>query len=169
MTYLDYEVTQLPDSVEMIFCKPLDENGIRKGLDQQQMEILITLLQLPQDKIDEMYDDIKSKHWLLAIFESRLNHIGCKIDKASRLLLSLSCSSPGDLVMYTYYIAYKMKQEGIDELSLDRLCVDIFPVGFFSEDSLHEYWDKQKVNPEKNTGGDNLLDYPKASESLLTK
>jgi hypothetical protein len=116
-----------------------------------------------------MYDDIKSKHWLLAVFESRLNHIGCKIDKASRLLLSLSCSTPGAAVMYTYYIAYKMKQEGIDELSLDRLCVDIFPVGFFSEDSLHEYWDKQKVNPGKNPGGDNLLDYSKASESLLTK
>ena len=62
-----------------------------------------------------------------------------------------------------------MKQEGIVELSLDRLCVDIFPIGFFSEDSLHEYWDKQKVNPRKNPGGDNLLDYPKASESLLTK
>jgi hypothetical protein len=169
MTYLDYEVTQLPDSVEMIFCKPLDENGVRKGLDELQMKILITLLQLPQDKIDEMYDDIKSKHWLLAVFEGRLNHIGCKIDKASRLLLSLSCSTPGAAVMYTYYIAYKMKQEGIDELSLDRLCVDIFPVGFFSEDSLHEYWDKQKVNPGKNPGGDNLLDYSKASESLLTK
>jgi hypothetical protein len=62
-----------------------------------------------------------------------------------------------------------MKQEGIDKLSIHRLCVDIFPVGFFSSESLHEYWDKQKVNTGKNTGGDNLLDYSKASESLLTK
>ena len=169
MTYLDYEVTQLPDSVEMIFCKPLDENGIRKGLDQQQMEILITLLQLPQDKIDEMYDDIKSKHWLLAVLERRLDHIDCKLDKASILLISLSCSTPGAAVMYAYYVVYKMKEEGINELSIDRLCLDIFPIGFFSEESLHEYWDKQKVNPGKNLGGDNLLDYSKASESLLTK
>ena len=169
MTYLDYEVTQLPDSVEMIFCKPLDENGVRKGLDAQQTQILITLLQLSPDKIDEMYADIKSKHWLLAILEGRLEHINCKMDKASRLFISLSCSSPGDAVMYTYYIAYKMKESGISDLSIERLCVDVFPVGFFSEDSLHEYWDKQKVNPGKNPGGDNLLDYAKASESLLTK
>lgn len=169
MTYLDYEVTQLPDSVEMVFCKPLDENGVRKELDEQQIKILITLLHLSPDKIDEMYDDIKSKHWILGILAGRLDHIDCKLDKASRLLISLSCSIPGAAVMYTYYIAYKMKQEGIDELSLDRLCVDIFPAGFFSEDSLHEYWDKQKVNSGKNLGGDNLLDYPKASESLLMK
>jgi hypothetical protein len=71
--------------------------------------------------------------------------------------------------MYTYYIAYKMKEAGIKELSLHRVCVDIFPFGFFSEESLHEYWDKQKVNPGKNSGGDNLLDYTKASESLLSK
>jgi len=169
MTYLDYEVTQLPDSVEMIFCKPLDENGERKRLDSQQTQILLTLLQLSPEKIDEMYDDIKSKHWLLAILEGRLEHINCKIDKASRLLMSLSFSTPGDAVMYTYYIAYKMKELGISDLSIEQLCVNVFPFGFFSEDSLHEYWDKQKVNPGKNPGGDNLLDYPKASESLLTK
>ena len=40
MTYLDYEVTQLPDSVEMIFCKPLDEDGVRKGLDETQQKII---------------------------------------------------------------------------------------------------------------------------------
>ena len=169
MTYLDYEVTQLPDSVEMIFCKPLDENGVRKKLDEQQMKILITLLQLSPDKLEEMYKDIKSKHWLLSILEGRLDHIGCKLDKASRLLISLFCSTPGDAVMYTYYIAYKMKEAGIKELSLNRVCADIFPFGFFSEESLHEYWDKQKVNPGKNSGGDNLLDYTKASESLLSK
>jgi hypothetical protein len=83
--------------------------------------------------------------------------------------MSLSFSTPGDAVMYTYYIAYKMKELGISDLSIEQLCVNVFPFGFFSEDSLHEYWDKQKVNPGKNPGGDNLLDYPKASESLLTK
>lgn len=169
MTYLDYEVTQFPDSVEMIFCKPLDENGVRKRLDPQQTQILITLLQLSSDKIDEMYDDIKSKHWLLAILEGRLEHINCKIDKASRIFISLSCSTPGDAVMYTYFIAYKMKELCISDLSIEQLCVDVFPVGFFSEESLHEYWDNQKVNQGKNQGGDNLLDYPKASESLLMK
>jgi hypothetical protein len=169
MKYLDYEVTQLPDSVEMVFCKPLDENGIRKGLDDSQMRILVTLLQLPKISIDEMYEDVKSKHSLLAILEDRLNHINCKIDKASRIFVSLACSTPGEIVMYTYYIAYAMKKGNIDDLSIERLCLDIFPVGLFSEDSLHEYWDKQKVNPGENMGGDNLLDYSKASESLISK
>jgi len=169
MTYLDYEVTQLPDSVEMIFCKPLDEDGVRKGLDETQQKIIIKLLQLSQSDIDEMYDDIKSQHGILSILEGRLDSINCKIDKASRILISLSCSTPGEAVMYTYYIAYIMKKNDISDLSLDRLCIDVFHVGFFSKESLYEYWSKQKVNQGKNQGGDNLLDYPKASESLLMK
>ena len=87
MTYLDYEVTQLPDSVEMIFCKPLDEDGVRKGLDETQQQIIIKLLQLSQSEIDEMYDDIKSRHGILSILEGRLDSINCKIDKASRILI----------------------------------------------------------------------------------
>ena len=169
MTYLDYEVTQLPDSVEMIFCKPLDEDGVRKGLDETQQKIIIKLLQLSQSDIDEMYDDIKSQHGILSILEGRLDSINCKIDKASRILISLSCSTPGEAVMYTYYIAYIMKKNDIRDLSLDRLCIDVFHVVFFSKESLYEYWSKQKVNQGKNQGGDNLFDYPKASESLLMK
>ena len=169
MTYLDYEVTQLPDSVEMIFCKPLDEDGVRKGLDETQQKIIIKLLQLSQSDIDEMYDDIKSQHGILSILEGRLDSINCKIDKASRILISLSCSTPGEAVMYTYYIAYMMKKRNIEDLSLDRLCIDVFHVGFFSKESLYEYWNKQKVNTGKIQGGDNLLDYQKASESLLMK
>jgi hypothetical protein len=169
MNYLDYEITQLPDSVEMIFCKPLDKDGVRKGLDETQQQIIIKLLQLSQSDIDEMYDDIKSKHGILSILEGRLVSINCKIDKASRILISLSCSTPGEAVMYTYYIAYMMKKNDIKDLSLDRLCIDVFHFGFFSAESLYEYWSKQKVNQGKNPGGDNLLDYPKASESLLMK
>jgi len=169
MTYLDYEVTQLPDSVEMIFCKPLDEDGVRKGLDETQQQIIIKLLQLSQSEIDEMYDDIKSQYGILSILEGRLDSINCKIDKASRILISLSCSSPGEAVMYTYYIAYMMKKKDLSDLSLDRLFIDVFHVGFFSVESLYEYWSKQKVNQGKIQGGDNLLDYSKASESLMMK
>jgi hypothetical protein len=169
MNYLDYEVTQLPDSVEMIFCKPLDEDGVRKGLDETQQQIIIKLLQFSQSEIDEMYDDIKSQHGILSILEGRLVSINCKIDKASRILISLSCSTPGEAVMYTYYIAYMMKKKNISDLSLDRLFIDVFHAGFFSAESLYEYWSKQKVNQGKIQGGDNLLDYSKASESLLMK
>jgi hypothetical protein len=169
MNYLDYEVTQLPDSVEKIFCEPLDAKGVRNKLSDDQMKILITLLQLPSHEIDNMYDTLITEHWLLKVFESRLESIGCKISKASKIMITLLCSSPGEIVMYTYYIAYKMKKENIDELSLKNICSSIFPFGFFSENSLKEYWDKQKVNASSNQGGDNLLDYTKASESLLRK
>jgi hypothetical protein len=60
-----------------------------------------------------------------------------------------------------------MKKLGIDFLDIEKICTDIFPTGFFTEKSLHDHWDIQKVKTEGNYGSDNLLDYRSASESLM--
>jgi hypothetical protein len=69
--------------------------------------------------------------------------------------------------MYSYYIAYQMKKKGIGKkLTLEEICMSIFPNGLFDSESMDEIWDKQKVNRD-GSGSDNLLDYRKASESLI--
>ena len=169
MTYLDYEVTQLPDSVEMIFCKPLDEGGERVELDEIQIQIITLAMVSSKEKTDYMYEKLKSEHYLSLILEDRLKSINCKTDNGVKILITYSCKSPGEIVMYTYYLAYKMKKLGIEFLDMGTMCLKIFPKGFFSSETLEKYWDNQKVNTRGNRGSDNLLDYQKASESLLMK
>lgn len=167
MEYLDYEVTELPDSVENIFCKPLDQNGSIQKANENQMKIIFFGMTSPKSEIDAMYENFKNEYMLINILDSRLKMLGCEVDKMSQILISISCETPGEIVMYSNYLAYKMKQLGIDSLDLEKTCTQIFPSGFFTKESLHEYWDKQKVNTKGNPGSDNLLDYSSACVSIM--
>ena len=167
MNYLDYEVTELPDSVENLFCKPLDQNGEIQKASEMQMSLIFFAMTSNNEEVDEMYESVKKEHMLLLILEDRLKKVGCPLDKASRLLISTACKSPAEVVMYSSYIRYKMKELGIDFLDIEKLCSEILPGGFFTEKTLREYWDLQKVKTESNRGSDNLLDYLKAYESMM--
>jgi hypothetical protein len=69
--------------------------------------------------------------------------------------------------MYANYIAYKMKVNNLETLNIDDLCSLVFPFGFFTDETLEEFWDIQKVRvPSGERGSDNLLDYHEASLSI---
>lgn len=166
--YLDHSMTEDSNSVEILFCQELEKTGKINPLGEEMMKILITLV-TRKDSIDEIYNDVKKKTALIAILEDRLGTMNRELDKGAALFIGLSCETPGDSVMYAYYLAHKMKQKGIGKiLELEKLCMDIFPNGLFEKESLDEIWDKQKVSRgEGFSGSDNLLDYRKASESLI--
>jgi len=167
MKYLNYEVTKLPDSVETIFCRSLSENGKIEKYTENLAKVIFFAMTSPPDKIDEMYESIKKEYMILSILEDRLKNLGCKLDKASLILMSISCSTPGEAVMYSCYLSYKMKELGLDLLTIETICTDIFPMGFFTQETLKKHWDLQKVNTKGNTGSDNLLDYNRALASLM--
>ena len=166
--YLDHSMTEDSNSVEILFCQELEKTGKINPLGEEMMKILITLV-TRKDSIDEIYDEVKKKTALIAILEDRLGTMNRELDQGAALFIGLSCETPGDSVMYAYYLAHKMKQKGIGKiLELEKLCIDIFPNGLFEKESLNEIWDKQKVSGgEGFSGSDNLLDYRKASESLI--
>jgi len=167
MKYLDYKVTELPDSIENLFCKPLDEGGERIGLDDIQIQIITLAMVSSREKTNYMYEKLKGENYLSLILEDRLKSIDCKTDNGVKILITYSCKSPGEVVMYTYYLVYKMKELGIESLDMETLCLKIFPKGFFSSETLEKYWYLQKVDNRGKKGGDNLLDYNKAAESLM--
>ena len=86
-------------------------------------------------------------------------------------MISVLCETPGEAVMYVYYLLYKAKQLGLKNgITFNDLGEKIFPFGFFTKKTLDFYWDEQKV--KKNTessGSDNLLDYKTASMSLVNE
>jgi hypothetical protein len=165
--YLDYSVTKLPDSVEVYFCEPLDKNGKKESMDNDLSRLFITLCMVKDPEVDEMYNQLHEAFPLVKIISSRAEFSGLKIDKKTTILLSCICSSPGQAVMYIYYLLYKSKKLGLKELSFNHVSMEIFPFGFFTEETLNRYWDLQKVNRDLGSrGSDNLLDYPEASKSL---
>jgi hypothetical protein len=166
--YLDHSMTEDSNSVEILFCQELEKTGKINPLGEEMMKILITLV-TRKDLIDEIYDELKKRTALVAILEDRLSTMNRELDKGAALFVGLACETPGDSVMYAYYLAHKMKQRNLGKtLDLETICMEIFPNGLFSKESLDEIWDKQKVSRgEGVSGSDNLLDYRKASESLI--
>jgi hypothetical protein len=166
--YLDYSVTKLPDSVEVYFCEPLDKNGKKESMDDDLSKLFITLCMVKDPVVEEMYNQLHKASPLVKIISSRAEFAGLKIDKKTTILLSCICSSPGQAVMYIYYLLYKANKLGMKELSFDRVSMEIFPFGFFTVETLNYHWDSQKVKKETGDfGSDNLLDYKTASMSLL--
>ena len=168
MKYLDHSVIHEPNSIEEFFCKPLDENGKRDPLNEIMMKLLIYLATSKSEDVDILYGKAKTEWTPLTILEDRLESLNCKVDKGPLVVISMACKTPGECVMYANYIAYKTKEIGSTSLDMNDFCTHVFPTGFFSEETLREYWDKQKVN-SGGSGSDNLLDYLSAADSLITK
>ena len=171
MKYLDYEVTKKEDSIENIFCKELEAKGKTKPMSEQETMILMHIM-LEKGKgnsnsIDGLYDKVEKQSASLLILKDRLEGLKKSLDKESLILCSVFCRTPGECVMYANYIAYKMKSNDIDHLTIEDLCSNVFPFGFFTDETLEKFWDIQKVNTEGNHGSDNLLDYRKAAESIM--
>ncbi len=74
------------------------------------------------------------------------------LDDEAALIISAVSHSPGEAVMYCNYLQWKSNTENLPIITLNDLCMKLFPFGFFSHESLNKAWDNQKIK------GDNMLD-----------
>lgn len=164
--------TEKPDAVETLFCKRLDEDGEREPLNESVMSVLVALVLNDEAKVKEMLDSAKKITSTVAILEDRTKSIGLDLDDKTVIFFGLISGTPGIAVMYSYYLAYAIKKAGKKKMKFDDIMVDLFPGGLFTDSTLTEHWEMQKV---ERAGGsdsafkDNLLDYPSASMSLTKK
>ena len=105
---------------------------------------------------------MKKRNGMVALIRGRLESLSYTLDPKTQIMLSFICKTPGDAVMYIYYLAYKAKEIKKDFIDFDDF-VNIFPMGYYSKPQLDKAWDAQKI------GGSNLLDDPTASLSLNKK
>lgn len=119
------------------------------------------------EEIDEESDLYKHfepmiKSMIPQIFIKRLKTLTkLKISLGALILLLYHMESPGQAVMYTYYLKHKVEENTV--ITLNTIA-EIFPVGFFSEKQLQEIWNKQKVKSSDMEGicigaPDNMIDY----------
>jgi len=91
---------------------------------------------------------VLKERFLYQVIEKRSNVIGLKINQYVTMMLNFLSKSPGEAIMYVYYLKSKLKN---NELNMTSLTFT-FPEGFPSESSLESLWRSQKI------GGENLLD-----------
>lgn len=156
MAFLGNEVEKL--------CEWLDGQPRNKEIPMDNRETFVKLLMIRE----EIEDDpaFESEYWLKAqaekILSSRLQVLGYDMTAVANLgviLLMDRNLSPGNLVIYANYLAYKCKQNGIKKMRFNNV-IDWFPMGGYHENTLQEFWTKQKAE------GLNMVDMHEPTKSL---
>ena len=166
---IDASETKNPRAVEDLFCRDLDLNGDREPLDENMMSVLLGLVLSDVGKIKEMLDSAKKITSTVSILESRAKSIGLVLDEKTTIFFGLVSGTPGIAVMYCYYLAYAFKKRGVDSMKFNDIMVEVFPEGLFTDLTMVQKWESQKIETDSQTVSDNLLDYPTASESITKK
>ena len=155
-----------PDSIQK-WCEELDS----KPKEELSQEDKIILKQFIPDEMD-MDNDPKIKAlfsgWnATAIMYDRIKNFHTfTADNAVLIFLGCMIESPGIAVEYCNYMQYKCWQHGIKHIDREAFSRYIFPMGLFSEDTLREMWDKQKIIPKDGGSLVNMLDHPEFMESI---
>jgi len=104
------------------------------------------------------------KPFLDKLIEKRVQHcFKYTLEPKLILFLAILCKSPGNCVLYLWYLQMISRDEKIMHFTVEKIC-EVFPVGFLSESSLREIWNSQKVSWR---GSDNMVDHQQAGASLL--
>jgi hypothetical protein len=155
----DIFITEQPNSIEELFAKPFAKLN-QYPMDNEMSEIFMKLILLKDE--DVVFRE-EEKPFHLKLMEKRLDVIfTCEVDIRTRIFISVISNSPAIVVMYLWYIQYICKTKNTRKMTFE-LFAEVFAYGFPSNEALLKMWESQKVD----SVSDNLLDYPKAGESLL--
>jgi hypothetical protein len=157
-------IIENPNGVEEIFCQPFDKLQ-QKAMSQEQFKLMFMLCDADKRGVFPTTPD-KEKPFQLQLLEKRLEHcFTFKIPQGGlRLFIASLGESAGGVVMYLTYLQYKCKHLGVKELDWDVFSMQIFPMGFPSEEARHKVWLGQKI--KSKSGSDNLVDYQSAMKSI---
>lgn len=103
-----------------------------------------------------------------ALLHNRLNLHTYTMSKAAKVSCGVLINSPGEMVMMANYFQYKCHLHHIKHIDMRALVEKIMPMGWFSRDTLQQFWDKQKYVAEDNRLL-NMLDNPEYGKSLIIK
>lgn len=84
------------------------------------------------------------------------------ISVAAAVFLSTLINKPGEAVIYTNYLQYKAFKMGKKRITMREVAL-IWPYGYFSEETLHQAWDRQKM---AGCYASNMLDSYEAQKSI---
>jgi len=155
--------TENPKAIEIHFCEKLDKCE-RIQMDDETASLLIKLLMckgLTRDGIPK--EEIP---YIVRLMERRIEKIFTyTIDFNLLLLMASLVNSPGNAVMYMWFMQYWAFKNKKSHFTIDIFCREMCSLGVFKQEDLSRLWDEQKVDCCCGLS-DNLLDYSLAGESI---
>lgn len=98
------------------------------------------------DKSTELYRHFHPllESFFIKIFLGRLEKLtSLKITLGALIMLAQHYDSAGKAVLMAYYLHCKLPENTL--VTVEKVTMDLFPYGFFSDEQLNEIWGKQKV------------------------
>ena len=140
----------------------------KQELTYEDAGFLITLLmheeEIEEDK-DKKFETLLDRCNGIALLHKRLNLHTYTMSKAAKVFCGMLINSPGEMVMMANYFQYKCHLHHIKHIDMRALSEKIMPMGWFSRDTLQQFWDKQKYVSEDNCLL-NMLDNPEYGKSI---
>lgn len=153
------------DGVEK-WAEWLDSQPKNTRLNNEQMNIFIAMSMKEEDveKDSKALNIVASKQQNYAsMFFNRVKSCHTyTISVAVAIFMSTLINRPGEAVIYSNYLQYKAYKMGKKKMTMRDIAF-IWPYGVFSQETLHQAWDRQKY---AGCYASNLLDYYEAQKTI---
>jgi beta-glucosidase/6-phospho-beta-glucosidase/beta-galactosidase len=172
------EAINNPSILDEIFTEM--NAAYKKGMvpmTEEQSNYTIHIMMATDEGIEKMYKEIGDTFPIGGFFK-RCGIFPIKYSKKLQLWLGLTTFEfgIGGMILIGYYLQWwafhqaekqmTVKNEiELGELSMDTVVEKCFPFGLFTQEIVHEFWDKQKVKARP----DNLVDHHSAALSFMPK
>lgn len=156
------------ESVEW-WAKALDEEK-KEYLPKETVELFLAASlseQAFEEDKDGSFSKLLGKWNSVSIIQKRLQYHTFTMGKAAILIAGMLVSTPGEVVIMLNYFQYRCHLRGIKHIDMKNLSIYMIPDGWFSKDTLYQYWEKQKFVSKDNSLA-NMLDYPLYAKSIRT-
>lgn len=173
MRYHEREAINDPQSVEKVLIDMHNVYQLKKvPMSDEQSRYMISILMGGDEAAELACADFAKEFYQFGGFFKRCEMFPIKYSWKLKLWLALLNYEYGigAMILVGYYVqwfAYSNESLRLISqnrpLSLKDICEECFPFGVFDKETIHEFWDKQKVKASP----DNLIDYPTACYSFM--
>jgi hypothetical protein len=161
MKRIPFEKASEQNSVELLFSEKFKDLDCHE-LSDEMSQIMFGLIMVQSDSelLKTLCDGFLSQ-----VITERFYALGYTMDHKTNIFICILCENRINSIMYCHYLAYWCKKNKVQKIYFNDFCNYIFPFGFPSNKDLNNLWESQKL--EGYTGSDNLLDYFRASNSIM--
>lgn len=147
-------------SIEEIICKGMDKLTPSVPNPLVDMFLFFGL----DDTVTSFFEGSLDDDFLSQILIKRGSIFGFRFETFDAVILLRYCiDSPGEAMLYLWYLQYLCKKHDIWEISGKILATKFFPNGFFSHEDMETIWKAQKIDALP----DNLVDHIDYGKSLF--
>lgn len=134
------------DAIEK-WAEELDKAPRRK-FTSEESEVFISMVGIENKGYDriflKMWHDLKNEYNGVSLLCRRLPFHDYTMSKAAQVACGMMVGSPGEMVMMVNFLQYKCFKHKTDHVDMKSLSMMLLADGWFGNEILKEFWEKQK-------------------------